>query len=260
MENNSLQHHGIKGMRWGIRRFQRKDGSLTSAGKKRYGDAPEETKEEYEARKQKALTSGSATDVLKFKGDLTPQEMQSAINRIRWEQDMQGLSNKEIAAGKKTADQFFNKVEKATGYANSTIKAWNTVANVVNAFGNLDVSLPKIDTNITGGNKSERKAEKKEKQKAEEAKQKRAEQEAQRETKHKERAEKKAKKEAESKSDDTVYTGKVSGKGTSSGSSKGKKAADEYVDVEWRDVEDYRSTGQSYVNQLLGLPAPKDDD
>ena len=31
-----LQHHGIKGMKWGVRRFQNKDGSLTPAGKKRY--------------------------------------------------------------------------------------------------------------------------------------------------------------------------------------------------------------------------------
>lgn len=30
-----LEHHGIKGMHWGVRRFQREDGSLTSAGKKR---------------------------------------------------------------------------------------------------------------------------------------------------------------------------------------------------------------------------------
>ena len=30
-----LRHHGIKGMKWGVRRFQNKDGSLTAAGKKR---------------------------------------------------------------------------------------------------------------------------------------------------------------------------------------------------------------------------------
>ena len=35
-----LYHHGIKGMKWGIRRFQQKDGTLTSAGKKRYNDTP----------------------------------------------------------------------------------------------------------------------------------------------------------------------------------------------------------------------------
>ena len=32
---NELRHHGIKGMHWGIRRFQNPDGSLTEAGKKR---------------------------------------------------------------------------------------------------------------------------------------------------------------------------------------------------------------------------------
>lgn len=31
-----LSHHGILGMKWGIRRYQNKDGSLTSAGKARY--------------------------------------------------------------------------------------------------------------------------------------------------------------------------------------------------------------------------------
>lgn len=33
-----LAHHGIKGQKWGVRRFQNKDGSLTAAGKKRYGE------------------------------------------------------------------------------------------------------------------------------------------------------------------------------------------------------------------------------
>lgn len=36
MGNVYLQHAGVKGMRWGVRRYQNKDGSLTPAGKKRY--------------------------------------------------------------------------------------------------------------------------------------------------------------------------------------------------------------------------------
>lgn len=35
---NYLAHHGIKGQKWGVRRFQNLDGSLTPAGKKRYGE------------------------------------------------------------------------------------------------------------------------------------------------------------------------------------------------------------------------------
>lgn len=33
-----LMHYGVKGMKWGVRRYQNKDGSLTSKGKKHYTD------------------------------------------------------------------------------------------------------------------------------------------------------------------------------------------------------------------------------
>ena len=34
-----LAHHGILGMKWGIRRYQNEDGTLTAVGKRRYIDA-----------------------------------------------------------------------------------------------------------------------------------------------------------------------------------------------------------------------------
>lgn len=34
--NNQIWHWGVKGMKWGVRRYQNADGSLTDAGKKRY--------------------------------------------------------------------------------------------------------------------------------------------------------------------------------------------------------------------------------
>ena len=55
-----LEHHGIPGMRWGVRRFQNKDGSLTSKGKKRYSTVVSD-KELSEYRKRKIAEAPSKT-------------------------------------------------------------------------------------------------------------------------------------------------------------------------------------------------------
>lgn len=36
MDDRELRHWGVKGMKWGVRRYQNKDGTLTKAGKNRY--------------------------------------------------------------------------------------------------------------------------------------------------------------------------------------------------------------------------------
>lgn len=80
--NPVLCHHGILGMKWGIRRYQNKDGTLTAAGKKRYptrdgngtSEKASQEKKQPVARKKKA-------------SEMTDEELKSKTNRMRLEND-----------------------------------------------------------------------------------------------------------------------------------------------------------------------------
>lgn len=69
---DELKHHGIKGQKWGVRRFQNEDRTWTEAGKERYNDGPGGANSEKKESGGSAKTSSSAE---KSKKELTPEEL-----------------------------------------------------------------------------------------------------------------------------------------------------------------------------------------
>ena len=87
-------HHGIKGQKWGVRRFQNEDGSLTELGKKRYG-----SKENFEKIQQDKKKKGYRKYV-NDDGSLTDlgKHLEENFGRHKFKKDdyknIEGISNK----------------------------------------------------------------------------------------------------------------------------------------------------------------------
>ena len=64
-----LYHHGIKGMKWGVRRYQNADGSLTAAGKKRLS---KRRPDDIVIKKSTQLNNVGSRQKLKLRGNVKP--------------------------------------------------------------------------------------------------------------------------------------------------------------------------------------------
>lgn len=150
-----LAHYNIPGAKWGHRRWQYKDGSLTPEGKLRYlkgGDKstgarhkPSAAKEAHNQEEEKAkreqykkdiLQTGTAKQILEIKDMLTRSEMEEAKLRLDSISNLQQLAAKEphkLSRGEKI-DRFMKRIDKAREWVDIGTKAYNSAAVVVNGW------------------------------------------------------------------------------------------------------------------------------
>lgn len=108
-----LYHHGIKGMKWGVRRFQNKDGSLTNAGGKRYNGS------DYKPRRSITQTIRDYRTASKRKKNLAKAREAAAEKRkaeaeakAKAEQRRKDVEEGKISARNMTADELNSRINK----------------------------------------------------------------------------------------------------------------------------------------------------
>ena len=113
-----LIHHGIKGQKWGIRRFQNADGSLTAEGRARYGYTVSAPKKDIsklsDSKKLKLAKKQYAKDLRRIKWK---DSVADDLARLRENDDLKKWGdNKEFKADMKKAYQKYVDYEKKGGY------------------------------------------------------------------------------------------------------------------------------------------------
>ena len=101
---SELYHHGIKGQKWGVRRYQNEDGRLTSAGKARLN---KKTDAQKESERQKRNDS-------KNRGTLSDKELRQKIERLKLEKELRSLTSSEVSRGRTEIADILKRIGTST--------------------------------------------------------------------------------------------------------------------------------------------------
>lgn len=98
---DELMHYGILGMKWGVRRYRKRDGSLTPLGKKRLRKVNQETEDNTSDDYKKARSKSTR--------EMSDAELGAAIRRLQMEKQYQSLNPAQVSKGKQVTSYVLKK-------------------------------------------------------------------------------------------------------------------------------------------------------
>lgn len=100
MNEYELYHHGVKGQKWGVRRYQNKDGSLTSVGAKQKADSDTSSDNSVRNKRIAAAVVGTASvAAAAYYVHKHPESIGKVVSQFR-NIKVNDLSKKAVDAGK----------------------------------------------------------------------------------------------------------------------------------------------------------------
>lgn len=165
MYDDYICHHGIKGMKWGIRRTPEQLGHAVSKAKKKVKGAVEKispkknkpaaaasekktdaNEVDVETRKKQILESRSAKQLYDNANLFTTQELQAAYNRLTLERNIKSLEPKTVSKGQRYLDKYVKTANNLGAFLQSTNKVLsqaNAMMKILNSLsGNSGKKTP----------------------------------------------------------------------------------------------------------------------